>query len=372
MIGGNQRQEGALLMRRVRLSLLVLLLSLPVQIFAKDVYLSVGGSANGFFTDARIFNPSFDEDITIAAYYLPAGNSDNAGVQPKTITVARRSMVAYDDVVNSLFGGGPALGAIRLTSDDDFVATQRIYADRRAAAQRGTLGQFVPGLDVTTARNKGVVPQLKSGQATLGAFRTNWGGVNPNASVANVDFELYDKNNQLAGTNRLTIQPFGVIGPTNITGFFGNPTVDLSDAWFSFVSDKPIFVYGSVVDNGSTDPTFVPAFEDTGVKPVEPPPPPPAPTVTIVAEDFRFIVTRPTEPIRVGTQVRMLVSKSEGLHALWVFDPDNQRVLDTSLPFNPTERLLTVSKAGTYTMVCSNSGCGSGHFSMVSEFTVIP
>ena len=358
-------------MRPARLAaLLLFVLASTTHLLAKDVYLSVGGSANGFFTDARIFNPSFEKDITIAARYLPSGNVDNAGVQATTITVPKRSMAVYDDVVKSLFNGGAPLGAIRLTSDDDFIATQRIYADRRNAAQKGTLGQFVPGLEAAAAKRKGIVMQLKAGAASLGNFRTNWGGMNPNAVVANVDFELYDRNNQLAGTNRLTIQPFGVVAPTNIVGFFGSPAVDLSDSWISYSSDQPIFVYGSVVDNGSTDPTFVTAFEDTGVKP--PDPEPTTATITVVAEDWAFDVDMPSTPIRAGTQVRFVVSKREGTHGLWLFDPDNERILDTALPLNPTERLLTLTKAGQYTLACSNSGCGSGHFTMFENFTVVP
>src|SRR5689334_19687682 len=168
----------------MRLLILLVSLALTTSAFAKDVYLSVTGKANGFFTDARIFNPSFDKDITIQARYLPAGNGNNSGVAPVTLTIPKRSMKVYDDAVQSMFGGGPALGAIRLTSDDDFVASQRIYQDARSGPQAGTLGQFVKGLEAPTAKIKGVMLQLKSGVASLGTFRTNWGGVNPNGDMA--------------------------------------------------------------------------------------------------------------------------------------------------------------------------------------------
>ncbi len=144
-----------------RLAIVLFSLCVATSAFAKDVYLSIGGSAGKFRTDARIFNPSYDKAIVIAARYLPIGNADNTNVAPKTITVEKRSMVVYDDVVQSLFGGGAALGAVRLTSDDDFVATQRIYADESDTPKNGTLGQFVPGLEVSTALKKGVLIQLR-------------------------------------------------------------------------------------------------------------------------------------------------------------------------------------------------------------------
>src|SRR5215213_5772013 len=117
LYGGSFQMRG-------RLSVVLLFLLFTTSLFAKDVYLSVTGKANGFFTDARVFNPSFDKDITIQARYLPAGNGNNSGAQPVTLTIPKRSMKVYDDAVQSMFGGGPALGAIRLTSDDDFVASQ--------------------------------------------------------------------------------------------------------------------------------------------------------------------------------------------------------------------------------------------------------
>lgn len=354
---------------RFKSALVLSLLLVASTVSAKDVYLSVGGSANGFFTDARIVNPSHDTDITITARYLPAGNNDNQNAPTKTITVAKRSMAVYDDVVNSLFGGGPALGAIRLTSEHDFIATQRIYADKRTSRQQGTLGQYVQGLDASAALKKGVVMQLKSGQATLGNFRTNWGGANPNPVVANIDFTLYDKNNQVAGTNRLTVQPYGVIAPTNIAPFFGNPNRDLTDAWISFDSDQPVFIYGSIVDNGSEDPTFVAALADSGIAP---PPPPEPVVVTIVASNFQFTVTQ-SRPIRAGDQVRFQVSQTNGVHGFRIATPNGNNLFEMfGLTSTPAERLETLTAAGTYGFVCTNSGCGSGHFSMVGSLEVQP
>lgn len=357
---------------RQRLPMLVLLVLLAMPGYAKDVYLSVGGSVGVFRTDARIFNPSYTKDITISARYLPAGNGDNSGVEAKNITVAKRTMVVYDDVVQSLFGGGAALGAIRLTSDDDFVASQRIYADESNTAKNGTLGQFVPGLDIGQARNKGVLIQLEAsgGRGTKGTFRTNWGGVNPNPAVANINFTLYDKNNGVAGTNTLSVQPFGVIAPTEISGFFGNPDRDLSNAWISFDSDQPVFLYASVLDNGSEDPTFIPAAEDTGVAP--PPPAPQTKTVTVTAENWSFLVT-PSGPLNSGDQVKFVLTSIEGAHGFQLFSPAGQTLINATLTQGETfEHTVTLPADGTYTYLCTVSSCGAGHSSMNGTFAVGP
>src|SRR4029077_19139450 len=133
-------------------------------------------SVGSFRTDTRIFNPSTTKDIQIQAYLLPINNVDNTNVQPKTITVPKRSMAEYDDVVSSLFGS-TGLGGIRLSSSDDFVSTQRVYS---TAADGSTNGQFVAGVDATKALMNGVIIQMKSNSA----FRTNIGAANPNAVAA--------------------------------------------------------------------------------------------------------------------------------------------------------------------------------------------
>lgn len=234
---------------------------------ANDVYLSIGGSVGVFRTDARIFNPSFTKNIQVQASLLPTGNSDNSSVQPKTITVGKRQMVVYDDVVASLFNTS-GLAAIRLSSTDNLIATQRIYA----TVTDGTTGQFVPGLDASTAKRKGVLIQLKvtGSRGMKGTYRTNIGAVNPNVVSANVTWRVYDKNNALVGQPLTqSMPPFAVIGPTAMTAFGSNISgaADLTDAWVSYDSDQPVFAYASVVDNVTEDGTLIPMSEDTGVAP---------------------------------------------------------------------------------------------------------
>jgi len=359
---------------RGRLAVAIVFVVFTTSLFAKDVYLSVTGKANGFFTDARIFNPSFDNDITIQARFLPAGNANNSGVQPITLTIPKRSMKVYDDAVQSMFGASSGLGAIRLTSADgvDFVASQRIYKDARASFQQGTLGQFVPGLEASTAKTKGVLLQLKAGPTTLGTFRTNWGGANPNGVAANVTLKLYDKNNAVVVTKTKTIQPFGVLGPESIVGFFDNTTADLTDAWISFTSDQPVFLYGSVVDSGSDDPTFIPASDDTGTPP-PPPPPPQTKDITIHASNGNFAVTLPAGVLAVGDELRFTMTGEGGPHGIRLFSPSGTSLFTAEpLSGGATVRTITVTEMGTYVYICTRPTCSPEHSAMEGSFNVGP
>lgn len=362
---------------RFRVFLSVCLLVFASSAFAKEVYLSIGGSVGVFHTDARIFNPSTTKDIQIQAYLLPAGTTaiDNSNVQPITITVPKRQMAIYNDVVQSLFNNNSTpLAAIRLVSSDDFVATQRIYALDTSGCGGGliqcTLGQFVPGLDVTTAVKQGVLIQLKSSNG----FRTNIGLVNPNATAANVTWHLYDKNSaSVSSVNASSIQsipPFGVIQPSNMTTLFSAPGADLSDAWVSFTSDQPIFAYGSVVDNGTSDPTFIPVSFDSGGAAVGPT----SKTFNVTEQNFSITISPPigVNDLKPNDVVTFHISVRDSSHGFELLDPSGTILIPSEI-FSPgatADKSFTVTTTGTYSFFCTNSSCGAGHSSMSGTFIV--
>jgi hypothetical protein len=352
-------------LRRLAVTLAFVLLASSA--FAKDVYLSITGTVNNFRTDARVFNPSATKDIVVTATFLPVGNVNNAAVGSTTFTVPKRQMKVLDDVVAAVFNTS-GLGAIRLSCGDDFEATARIYAQ----VATGTLGQFVPGLNVGASMLKGVLLQLKSNAA----FRTNIGAVNPVNSVTTVTWRLYDKNNALISTGSpMTLQPYGVIGPTNMAGglFFNVPgTADLSDAWVSYQADQPIMAYSSIIDNSTTDPTFIPAVPDTG-ETIIVPPPPTEKIFTVTLRSFS-ITFSPNPEIKQGDKVTLnIVNESTDAHGFSLVDPNgNVLVPAMQVPGNKPaiSRTFTATEQGSYTYFCTNSTCGTGHDNMFDVFTV--
>ncbi len=354
---------------RLRMALVLTFVFFTTSVFAKEVWLAVSGSANNvFFSDARVFNPN-DKEITIQAYYLPRGNNNNSGEQPTSFTVAKRTMRVIDDIVPSLLHRGD-VGAIRFVCPDDFQVTERFYAVTNICAPGASLpcttGQFVEGKNVTDALKQGAILQLKSNAK----FRTNIGAANTANAVAHVTWRLYDKAGAVVSKVDEELQPYGVLGPANITSYFNNNTADLSDAWVGFVSDQSILAYGSVVDNGSTDQTYVPAVPDTGTIPADPTPT--VKTVTIVARDFAFTTTL-SGGIKQGDQVKFLVSQvaNAAPHGFQLFDPNGTPIIAFGfLDVQPSEQTITISSKGTYIFVCSNSTCGTGHTSMTGELVV--
>jgi hypothetical protein len=240
-------------------SLLTLsLFALAASALAGDRWIPIAGTVNNFHTDMRIVNPSSTKDIEVSAYFLPVDVTDNnarVSGTPVKIAVPRRSMKVFDDVVTLLFNDAN-LGAILLSSADDFYASSRIYA----VVGNSTLGQFSVALSPGLAFSRGLLMQLESSAA----FRTNIGAVNVANATNVVTWSLYDKNNVKVATVQKSLAAYEVMRPTSITALFPNVTADLSDAWVSFQGSNPLFAYGSVIDNVSTDPTFVPHQQDFG------------------------------------------------------------------------------------------------------------
>ncbi len=352
-------------MRFRRFTLFVMLFAFTAV--ADEVFIPVAGSVGVFRTDARVFNPSFTETITVDAYLLPTGNVANGGVAPVTFSVAPREMKVFDDVVSSLFQGS-GLGGIRLVSPNRLGATARIYA----ASDAGTLGQFVVGVPLESALTKGVLLQLKSNAN----FRTNVGLANSDSSAsAAVTLKLFDRTNTQVAMVTQTMPPLAVIAPTNILGLFNSPAGDLSDCWISFESDRPVVAYGSVVDNGTTDPTYVPAIPDPGVVP-------PVPAVKeFLIEAFRFDYT--VTPVGGSPTGDMIVVKRGDKVRLTMTAIDSGMGSGHGFLMSPyvTSKTLTVGKetvveftaedAGTFPFVCTVV-CGTGHSGMSGRMIVEP
>jgi len=333
------------------------------SVSAAEQYLAIAGSVGVFRTDARIFNPSTTKDIVIAARFLPVGNTDGSGVTARTITIPKRQMGVFDDVVSSLFQTS-GLGAISLTSPDDFVSNLRIYAQGTS----GTNGQFVPGLDVSTAETKGVLLQLKNvGSRGVSGYRTNYGLVNPNATTARVTLRLYDRSNVKVAEQLVTLQPFGVIAPTPVTTISGLASgVNLADGWLSYESDVKVFAYISATDNLTEDGTYVFASKDTGVSV----PQPSEKTFSINARQFAFAVSPSPFRVNVGDRVTLNLTSADVLHGFQMpgfVQPVSFRAGDLR-----TVTFVVTGAPGNVTYFCTVSSCGSGHGDMVGTMVIAP
>jgi hypothetical protein len=134
-----------------------------------------------------------------------------------------------------------------------------------------------------------------------------------------------------------------------------------------------VFAYASVVDNGTTDQTFVPAVDDKGVAPPAPPPPAEVKKFSVELRDFEIqILPNPTGLV-VGDRVEMTIVNREGSHGFQVFGAQGEDyVTNTGLlrENQPQVRTFTLTSNGQVFYFCTQSSCGIGHGSMSGQFAV--
>ena len=226
---------------------------------AKEVDIPVAGAVGTFLTDVRIFNPSYDTTLNGLVEYFPQGTTANVtATQSMVFNIPPRGTGVLNNIAAAnLLNSGTGIGALRLTSANNFVATSKIYS----TSGSGTFGQFLPGIPRSAALRRGVVTQLTSNAD----FRTNVGFFNPNQSAVTVRLELRDENSNLVATSVQTFQALA-FQQNSIGTYF--PSVDLTNKanlTLSFDASAPIDVYGAVNDNRTTDSFVVIAQEDPGV-----------------------------------------------------------------------------------------------------------
>jgi hypothetical protein len=211
------------------------------------------GPSSNVHPDMRVDNAG-NAPVTVAARFFPLGSG--TGSAPINIQLAAGEVKAINNVLPTLFGitGGGSV-TIDAPSTAALVVTGRTFS---RDANGGTFGQFIPG--VTAAEGVGFgqraleVLQLEQSDQ----YRTNVGLVevtgNPvkleviaqNASKVSARVEI-----DLAGNEFRQYRIFDQLGITG-SSYTGRVSVRVIGG------TGRIAAYGSVVDNKTVDPTYVP------------------------------------------------------------------------------------------------------------------
>jgi N-acyl-D-amino-acid deacylase len=171
--------------------------------------------------------------------------------EDREIELAPGAAVMVVDVVDQL--GESGAGALQVFSSEPLTVTSRTYNQ----TPDGSYGQFLDGVTATGGLEQGesaVLVHLREDAS----FRTNIGIHNQWRRSARVEIALYaaDGSRTASFTERIppqtTVQinrPFTTIGHTDVTSGY---------AVVKVLSGQDVYVYGSVVDNRTDDPTTIP------------------------------------------------------------------------------------------------------------------
>jgi hypothetical protein len=216
----------------------------------------IGG--NNFHSDLRIFNGGILPARVTATFYPQ--NNGTVTPAPSTITIRPGETKAYDNVLPSLFQVTGTGGSIILTTDapTSLVATARTYTN---APDGGTFGQFIPGVTSKEGVGLGERPMqiLQLEESTQ--FRSNVGLTELTGNPAHVRLSLYIPDSKVAGIVETDLGPnqFLQIGRL-FASVYGNDNIYNGRVSVEVTSGSGrVTAYGSVIDNRSSDPTYVPS-----------------------------------------------------------------------------------------------------------------
>jgi hypothetical protein len=217
-------------------------------------YIPVVGKVQGqnntnFVTDLRIVNNGGATASVTLDYFAQSGAGQSAPTATKKITVAPGEQKVLDDVVSATLGVTSGLGGLRITSDQNVVASARVINDLRAS-NLGTAGFAVEADE--QADLTGVISFLASNTD----FRTNVGYFNPNASSVTATFVAHrSTDGAVLGTNTLTIPGYAMVqqGAFDLISSVAGGDRTQSNYYITWTANAPLYVYGAVTDNRTGD-----------------------------------------------------------------------------------------------------------------------
>lgn len=190
-------------------------------------------------------------DASVRIQYLPA-DSDNGSPTEAAVTIPAGGATLIPDVLDTLFGAEGA-GALRLIVASGTVqAVSRTYNE----TANGTYGQFIPAVPSTVGigeNGTGVLVQLRKDTA----FHTNVGLVNLTGAPVETEITWFAADGTALGTRTVTLPAFSFHQENRAIP--GTPEGPVTATVRCTTPGGLILAYGSVVDDASGDPIFVPA-----------------------------------------------------------------------------------------------------------------
>lgn len=202
-----------------------------------------------FHSDVRLFNGgTFDLQVTPTFY--PQG-----GGAPKTVaarTVRAGEVAAFDNILPTLFNLSNTGGSVVFTTNAaaPLVATARTYT---TVANGGSFGQFIPGVTPAEGTGRGERPLQLLQLEQSSRFRSNVGLTELTGNPVTVRLRMYRNNRVEVRDVPLKANEFVQFQPLPTPAYNARISVEVIEG------SGRVTAYGSVIDNRSLDPTYVPA-----------------------------------------------------------------------------------------------------------------
>ena len=215
--------------------------------------------SSNFHSDMRIYNGG-TSDVQATLTFNPFAGFPGAGAT-KTLTIRAGAVAVLDNILPSQFNLSGTGGSILITtpSPSSLVATARTYTN---VENNGTFGQFIPGVmpaDGVALGDRALqILQLEHSDS----FRSNLGLVELTGNAVKVKVSLYLPDSKVTPSFDVDLGPNEFKQLNGIVGQFlgtGTQTYNARVTVQVIEGTGKASAYGSVIDNRSADPTYVPA-----------------------------------------------------------------------------------------------------------------
>src|SRR5450755_3011520 len=242
--------------RNVRPAVHPLVVGLAVlisRVASADVVIPSSAFASGknsaeFHSDVRLFNPTNSPvDFTPVFYRSDSsGNVLDTVVMP-VVTIAPRQQLAYDNVLQSLFGQSIGVfGPIRFQSAGALIVSSGLN-NVNGCGNGSTSGQWLPGIDSSQALKAGTLVQLAASADAATGYRSNIDFMNPGATAENVTATIRKGDGTQLSSATISVGPNGLVQRAIDDGsaFPGAAGTTDTNLWLEFTSDQPVLAFAS-------------------------------------------------------------------------------------------------------------------------------
>lgn len=213
-------------------------------------------SFSNFHSDVQIFNAS-SEEVTVGLDFYPV-IGDPSRPEMALVTLAPFEVQALDNTLPTVWGRSQTAGTlvVRAAEDTSLVVTSRTFSRNEDG---GTFGQFIPGVTPAQATGFGERPLQVLQLEESPAFRSNVAIVETTGAPVNVELTAYDPASKLTAVVTKVLQGYESYQINTIMQQMGLGTVYSGRVTASVIGGTGrVSVFGSVVDNRTEDPTYVP------------------------------------------------------------------------------------------------------------------
>jgi hypothetical protein len=215
-------------------------------------------------TNVRLLNQGASA-VTVTATFYDQVTSTAFPASP--FQIAARSQVAFDNILQSLFGktlSQGAYGPIRFDTTGSILVAANVN-NVNACGAGAVSGQWLPGIAASQALSTGVIGQLAVSSSTLSGYRTNLVFMNPGSAAATATVKVRLGGGSLLSTGTigpLAANGFSQVALDSAAAFPGVAGTTDTNLWLEFTSNQPVLAYATMINNASGDPFAVVASGD--------------------------------------------------------------------------------------------------------------